>query len=86
YFELGKLISTDDEEVIEEVPSPTANRRLKTLLAQLADVGSVSKKLQPNGLNLLDVRVLLDGLLEIQTVFITYLATYIRLRSIQFCC
>jgi hypothetical protein len=68
YFELREFISADDEELAEEMPPPAANRRLKVLLAQMADVESVSKKLQSEGLNLLDARDLLDGLLEIQTI------------------
>ncbi|GMF43775.1 unnamed protein product [Phytophthora fragariaefolia] len=76
YFELREFISAEDEELDEEMPSPAANRRLKALLAQLADVESVSKKLQSKGLNLLDARDLLDGLLEIQPSFANYLGTY----------
>ncbi|ETO58666.1 hypothetical protein F444_22954, partial [Phytophthora nicotianae P1976] len=37
YFELREYISTDDEELAEEMSSPAANSKLKTLLVQLAD-------------------------------------------------
>ncbi|POM57552.1 Hypothetical protein PHPALM_37916, partial [Phytophthora palmivora] len=74
YFELREFITADDEELAEEMPSPAANQRLKSLLTQLADVESVSKKLQTEDLTLLDARDLLDGLMEIQPSFNNYLA------------
>ncbi|ETL98380.1 hypothetical protein L917_04534, partial [Phytophthora nicotianae] len=37
YFELREYISADDEELAEEMSSPAANSKLKTLLVQLAD-------------------------------------------------
>ncbi|KAG6965166.1 hypothetical protein JG687_00005564 [Phytophthora cactorum] len=46
---------------------------LKALKEQLSDVESVSKKLQCDDLDLLDVRDLRDGLLEIQSSFSHYL-------------
>ncbi|ETN04192.1 hypothetical protein PPTG_23636 [Phytophthora nicotianae INRA-310] len=64
YFDLREFISADDEDLAELMPSPAANRRLKALLLELADVESVSMKFQSVELNLLDVRDLLDGLLE----------------------
>jgi hypothetical protein len=73
------------------MPSPAANRRLKVLLAQLVDVKSVSKMLQSDGLNLLDARDLVDGLLEIQLSFANYLGTCVQLNAshlcgVLFCC
>ncbi|OWZ17103.1 hypothetical protein PHMEG_0008999, partial [Phytophthora megakarya] len=53
YFELREFISADDKVLAEEMPSPASNRRLQTLLAQLADVESFSK----DRLNLLDARI-----------------------------
>ncbi|ETI51934.1 hypothetical protein F443_04813 [Phytophthora nicotianae P1569] len=46
YFELREYISADDEELAEEMPSPAANSKLKTLLVQLADAPYVAMKLQ----------------------------------------
>ncbi|ETI30008.1 hypothetical protein F443_22873 [Phytophthora nicotianae P1569] len=46
YFELREYISTDDEELAEEMSSPAANSKLKTLLVQLADAPYVAMKLQ----------------------------------------
>ncbi|ETI29817.1 hypothetical protein F443_23062 [Phytophthora nicotianae P1569] len=72
YFDLREFISADDEDLAELMPSPAANRRLKALLLELADVESVSMKFQSVELNLLDVRDLLDGLLEVMPSFHRY--------------
>ncbi|ETL95727.1 hypothetical protein L917_06512 [Phytophthora nicotianae] len=82
YFDLREFISADDEDLAELMPSPlaelmpspAANRRLKALLFELADVESVSMKLQSVELNLLDARDLLDGLLEVKPSFYRYFA------------
>ncbi|ETI51619.1 hypothetical protein F443_05084 [Phytophthora nicotianae P1569] len=74
YFELREYISADDEELAEEMASPAANRKLKTLFVQLADAQSVAMKLQCKDLNLLDARDLLNGLLEVMPTFGDYLA------------
>ncbi|KAG3107292.1 hypothetical protein PI124_g14164 [Phytophthora idaei] len=65
YFELREFLSADDEDLADVLPTPAVHRKLKALKEQLSDVESVSKKLQCDDLNLLDVRDLLDGLLEI---------------------
>ncbi|OWY98520.1 hypothetical protein PHMEG_00030700 [Phytophthora megakarya] len=54
YFELREFISADDEELAEGMSEPTTNRLLNALLTQLGDVKFVVKKLQSEGLNLLD--------------------------------
>ncbi|OWZ15151.1 hypothetical protein PHMEG_00011267 [Phytophthora megakarya] len=43
YYELHEFISAENQELVEEMPSPASNLRLKTPLAQLADVESVLK-------------------------------------------
>ncbi|OWZ04964.1 hypothetical protein PHMEG_00023038 [Phytophthora megakarya] len=67
-------LRADDEDLAELMPSPAANRRLKALLVELADVESVSMKLQSEDLNLLDTRDLLNGLLEVKPSLRHYLA------------
>ncbi|ETP46085.1 hypothetical protein F442_07622 [Phytophthora nicotianae P10297] len=74
YLVLREYISADDDELAEVMPSPAANRRLKALLVEMADVESISKKLQSIDLNLLDARDLLNGLLEIKPSLSHYLA------------
>ncbi|ETN20376.1 hypothetical protein PPTG_03398 [Phytophthora nicotianae INRA-310] len=81
YFALREFISADDEDLADLMPSPAANRRLKALLLELADVESVSMKLQSEDLNLLDARDLLDGLLEFESAVIKVLGGRAKLLS-----
>ncbi|ETI41373.1 hypothetical protein F443_13387 [Phytophthora nicotianae P1569] len=81
YFALREFISADDEDLADVMPSPAANRRLKALLLELADIESVSMKLQSEDLNLLDARDLLDGLLEFESAVIKVLGGRAKLLS-----
>ncbi|KAE8952571.1 hypothetical protein PR001_g33236, partial [Phytophthora rubi] len=54
YHELIKFMDADDDDIMELLPSPACNRRLKTLYAELKDIESVSKALQANDITLLD--------------------------------
>ncbi|ETK86180.1 hypothetical protein L915_09165, partial [Phytophthora nicotianae] len=74
YFELREFLSADDKDIADVLPTPAVHCKLRVLKEQLSDVESVSKKLQSDDLNLLDARAnLLDGLLEIQPSFASYL-------------
>jgi hypothetical protein len=61
YFRLREYLSADDEDLADYLPSRTTHRKLSVLLESLRDVESVSKRLQVDGLNLLDARDLCDG-------------------------
>ncbi|KAG2766590.1 hypothetical protein Pcac1_g22136 [Phytophthora cactorum] len=73
YFRLRELFSADEEDIGDFLPSRATHRKLATLLASLRDVKSVSKRLQADGLALLDVRDLFDALIEIRPAFANYL-------------
>ncbi|KAG3134934.1 hypothetical protein PI126_g18481 [Phytophthora idaei] len=74
YFRLREFISADEEDIGDFLPSRATHRKLTTLLASLRDVKSVSKRLQADGLTLLDARDLFDALIEIRPAFANYLA------------
>ncbi|KAG3135536.1 hypothetical protein PI126_g18210 [Phytophthora idaei] len=74
YFRLREFISADEEDIGDFLPSRATHRKLATLLASLRDVESVSKRLQADGLTLLDARDLFDALVEIRSAFANYLA------------
>lgn len=78
FFRLREFISADDEDLADYLSSRTAHRNLASLLDSLRDVESVSKRLQADGLTLLDARNLCDGLIEIRPSFAKYLGTYIK--------
>lgn len=75
YLRLREHISCDDEELEEYIPSRATHRELEKLFFELEDVESISKKLQSESLTLLDARDLLDGLLEVQPTFSSYIAS-----------
>ncbi|EGZ16639.1 hypothetical protein PHYSODRAFT_285818 [Phytophthora sojae] len=75
FFRLREFISADDEDLADYLSSRTAHRNLASLLDSLRDVESVSKRLQADGLTLLDARNLCDGLIEIRPSFAKYLAS-----------
>ncbi|KAG3078494.1 hypothetical protein PI125_g20975 [Phytophthora idaei] len=53
----------------------STHRSLQTLLEEMKDIESISKKLQSDGLTLLQARELFDGLLELKPSFASYLAS-----------
>ncbi|ETL96344.1 hypothetical protein L917_06126 [Phytophthora nicotianae] len=69
YFRLREFLSADGDELADYLPSRATHRKLDELLASLCDVESVSKRLQADGLTMLDARDLCDGLVEIQPSF-----------------
>uniref|UniRef100_H3H9Q5 Uncharacterized protein n=1 Tax=Phytophthora ramorum TaxID=164328 RepID=H3H9Q5_PHYRM len=73
YARLREFLSDVDEDIAELLPTRDTHRRLETLRDELRDVESISKKLQTDGLTLLEVRDLFDGLLELPD-FASYLA------------
>ncbi|ETL40959.1 hypothetical protein F441_08203 [Phytophthora nicotianae CJ01A1] len=83
YFRIREFISADDDELADYLPSRTAHRKLAALLASLEDLESVSKRLQSNGLTLLDALYLFDGLMEIQPSFAKYIGKLARFCLFQ---
>ncbi|KAG3253017.1 hypothetical protein PI124_g2369 [Phytophthora idaei] len=57
-------LQADDDDLEDFIPSRSAHRSLRQLFEGLRDVASISKKLQTDGLSMLDARDLLDGMLE----------------------
>ncbi|KAE9033055.1 hypothetical protein PR001_g10333 [Phytophthora rubi] len=56
FCRLREFVSAGDEDLADFLPSRTAHRKLASLLDSLCDVESVSKRLQADGLTLLDAR------------------------------
>lgn len=73
YFTLLEFIDSNDDDIADLLPSPSYNRRLRALLADLKKVESVAKALQGNEVSLLDARVWLDGLISIKPHYARYI-------------
>ncbi|KAG6959150.1 hypothetical protein JG687_00008950 [Phytophthora cactorum] len=69
-----RIYSADEEDMGDFLPSRATHRKLATLLVSLRDVESVSKRLQADGMTLLDARDLFDALIEIRPAFANYSA------------
>ncbi|KAL4147420.1 hypothetical protein PRNP1_011176 [Phytophthora ramorum] len=66
YFRLLEHLDVQDDAIADLLPAPACNRRLRALLKELKDVESVSKALQGEEEDLLDVRGWFDGLIAIK--------------------
>ncbi|ETP29905.1 hypothetical protein F442_21006 [Phytophthora nicotianae P10297] len=73
YFELLEHLDMNDDTLVEYLPPPAANRRLRALLKELKKVESVAKALEGAEVTLLDVRVWFDGLLTIKPQYERYI-------------
>ncbi|ETP54358.1 hypothetical protein F442_00887 [Phytophthora nicotianae P10297] len=73
YFELLEFLDADDDDIMELLPSPASNKRLRALFKELKDVESVAKALQGRDTDLLDVRQWFDELIALKPKFATYL-------------
>ncbi|ETP26378.1 hypothetical protein F441_00909 [Phytophthora nicotianae CJ01A1] len=75
YFELLEFLDADDDDIMELLPSPASNKRLRALFKEIKDVESVAKALQGRDTDLLDVRQWFDELIALKPKFATYLGT-----------
>ncbi|KAG6612841.1 Tubby-related protein 3 [Phytophthora cinnamomi] len=66
HFDLLEHLDARDDDLVDYLPPPATNRRLRALLKDLKKVESVSKALQRSDVTLLDARVWFDGLLAIK--------------------
>ncbi|KAG6963114.1 hypothetical protein JG688_00008303 [Phytophthora aleatoria] len=73
YFALQEFLDAEDEAVMDVLPSPACNRRLKTLHAKVKNTESVSKALQAEDVSLLDARVWFEELITAQPTFVDYI-------------
>ncbi|KAG2821677.1 hypothetical protein PC112_g11261 [Phytophthora cactorum] len=73
YFALLEFLDAEDEDIMDLLPSPACIRQLKKLHAELKDIESVSKALQAEDVNLLDVRVWFDELIAAHPAFVAYI-------------
>ncbi|ETO71363.1 hypothetical protein F444_12293 [Phytophthora nicotianae P1976] len=78
YFWLLEFLPDDDDETADILPSSRAVKRLKTLMVERTRVKNVNKALQKDGITMLDTRVWVDGLIEVEPSFKHYLADIVH--------
>ncbi|KAF1789421.1 Ribonuclease H-like domain [Phytophthora cactorum] len=64
--DLRPFIDVEDDDIMELLPAPAANKRLRVLYQELRDIESVSKALQGRDVDLLDVREWFDELISVK--------------------
>ncbi|KAG6946178.1 hypothetical protein JG687_00016866, partial [Phytophthora cactorum] len=83
YFELLQFVDVEDVDIMELLPAPAANKRLRLLYQELRDIESVSKALQGRDVDLLDVREWFDGLISVEPHFARFIGNADRLTQAE---
>ena len=63
YHELTPFLDKTDTEIVELLPSPSEELKLRDLLVDLTDIQSVNLKLQEDSITIAEVRQLFDALI-----------------------
>ncbi|KAJ8571378.1 hypothetical protein ON010_g5458 [Phytophthora cinnamomi] len=66
YLKLLEFLDVEDDDIMELLPSPAANKRLSALYQELRDIEFVAKVLQGQDVDLIDVREWFDELIAIK--------------------
>ncbi|KAG6574497.1 uncharacterized protein IUM83_07274 [Phytophthora cinnamomi] len=66
YLKLLEFLVVEDDDIMELLPPPAANKRLRALYQAFCDIESVSKALQGHDVDLLDVREWFDELIAVK--------------------
>ncbi|OWZ04183.1 hypothetical protein PHMEG_00023953 [Phytophthora megakarya] len=82
YFRLFEFLDVEDD-VLELLPSPAVNKRLRLLLQELRDIESATKALQGSDVDLLDVREWFDELITAKLQYAHYLGKSDRLTRAE---
>ncbi|ETK79678.1 hypothetical protein L915_14486, partial [Phytophthora nicotianae] len=64
YFRIYSKLDRIDDQLVDFIPTPRENVRLKALYEDLKNLESVNKKLQTSTVSLLDVRALFDHVIK----------------------
>ncbi|KAG3233521.1 hypothetical protein PI124_g21407 [Phytophthora idaei] len=73
YLRLLEFLDAEDDDLMEVMPTPAANKRLRVLFKELKDIESVSKALQGRDVDLLDVRQWFDELIAVKPQYERFL-------------
>ncbi|EGZ20189.1 hypothetical protein PHYSODRAFT_245860 [Phytophthora sojae] len=73
YLQLLELLDAEDDDLMDLLPPPAMNKRLRALYEELCDIESVSKALQGHDVDLLDVREWFDELIAVKQQYGRYI-------------
>ncbi|EGZ26480.1 hypothetical protein PHYSODRAFT_258511 [Phytophthora sojae] len=73
YLQLFEFLDAEDDDLMDLLPPPAMNKRLRALYQELCDIESVSKALQGHDADLLDVREWFDELIAVKPQYARYI-------------
>ncbi|EGZ29777.1 hypothetical protein PHYSODRAFT_475994 [Phytophthora sojae] len=73
YLQLLEFLDAEDDDLMDLLPPPAMNKRLRALYQELCDIESVSKALQGHDVALLDVREWFDELIAVKPQYGRYI-------------
>ncbi|EGZ19549.1 hypothetical protein PHYSODRAFT_285295 [Phytophthora sojae] len=73
YLQLLEFLDAEDDDLMDLLPPPAMNKRLRALYQELCDIESVSKALQGHDVDLLDVREWFDELIAVKPQYGRYI-------------
>ncbi|EGZ27413.1 hypothetical protein PHYSODRAFT_471883 [Phytophthora sojae] len=73
YLQLLEFLDAEDDDLMDLLPPPAMNKRLRALYQELCDIESVSKVLQGHDVDLLNVREWFDELIAVKPQYGRYI-------------
>ncbi|EGZ04635.1 hypothetical protein PHYSODRAFT_292782 [Phytophthora sojae] len=82
YHQLLEFLDAEDDDLMDLLPPPATNKRLRALYQELWDIESVSKALQGHDVDLLDVREWFDELIAVKPQYGRYIGKFITVKFV----
>ncbi|EGZ10370.1 hypothetical protein PHYSODRAFT_287026 [Phytophthora sojae] len=82
YLQLLEFLDAEDDDLMDLLPPPAMNKRLRALYEELCDIESVSKALQGHDVDLLDVREWFDELIAVKPQYGRYIGKFITVEFV----
>ncbi|EGZ29073.1 hypothetical protein PHYSODRAFT_284383 [Phytophthora sojae] len=82
YLQLLEFLDAEDDDLMDLLPPPAMNKRLRALYQELCDIESVSKALQGHDVDLLDVREWFDELIAVKPQYGRYIGKFITVEFV----
>ncbi|EGZ05724.1 hypothetical protein PHYSODRAFT_289169 [Phytophthora sojae] len=82
YLQLLEFLDAEGDDLMDLLPPPAMNKRLRALYQELCDIESVSKALQGHDVDLLDVREWFDELIAVKPQYGRYIGKFITVEFV----
>ncbi|EGZ18221.1 hypothetical protein PHYSODRAFT_286047 [Phytophthora sojae] len=82
YLQLLEFLDAEDDDLMDLLPPPAMNKRLRALYQELWDIESVSKALQGHDVDLLDVHEWFDELIAVRPQYGRYIGKFVTVEFV----